>query len=309
MQTDQKARVLIIEQGDSFSSKTIPALQDSGYSAYCIENYNGALGSIYNEPPDLILLYCDDIGWHKVLSELKRNSLYGHLPVITIIGEDQNFNGFFPDDFVRKQNLDRDLLLRVKLALSRATDKLDANPLTRLPGNYAITHTVQRKIDINEDFALVYVDIDNFKAFNDKYGFSRGDDAIRMTARILGNVVRRNAGDDGFVGHIGGDDFVFIIKKDIVEQVCKQVITHYDMIAPTFYDDEDREQGCIQSVDREGAPKQFPLLSVSLSVVFPNVRKMSHSGEAAAVAGELKKEVKKSEGSNYLIDPCTNPIA
>lgn len=309
MKAEHHTRVLIIEEGDDFSSKTIPPLKQDGYSACAVANYKSALFSIYSQPPELILLHCDDIGWEKVLIELKRSSLYEHLPIITIIGNDQEFNGFFPDDFVRYDNLEQDLLLRAKLALTRATHKLDANPLTRLPGNYVINHTVQRKIDIKEDFALVYADLDNFKAFNDKYGFSRGDDAIRMSARILGNVVNRSAGDNGFVGHVGGDDFVFIVHPQIVERVCQQVIIHYDMIAPTFYDDEDRAQGYILFVDREGNPQKFPLLSVSLSVVFPNVRQMSHAGEAAAVAGELKKEVKKKQGSNYLIDPSTEHVA
>jgi len=190
----------------------------------------------------------------------------------------------------------------VQLKEAHATYDLDANPLTRLPGNYTIMATIQKTIWQKEKAALCYLDLDNFKAFNDRYGFARGDDAIRMTARVITNVSQRLSPSESFVGHVGGDDFFFIVPSHVTKECCEQIIQNFDMVIPTLFDDKDRIRGYIESKDRQGNPRRFPLVSLSISVIDLKNTAINHPGEASAIAGELKKEVKKIKGSNYMVN-------
>ncbi|MBN2143988.1 MAG: diguanylate cyclase, partial [Candidatus Aureabacteria bacterium] len=147
-----------------------------------------------------------------------------------------------------------------------------------------------------------YVDIDNFKAFNDRYGFARGDDLIRMTGRLLINVIRRLSPKKSFVGHIGGDDFFFITESGLVHESCNQIIQNFDLISSTFANDEDRAKGYIECEDRSGKIRQFPLPTISIAVIDSAVTEISHPGEASSIASEIKKEVKKISGSNFMIN-------
>jgi diguanylate cyclase (GGDEF)-like protein len=303
----KRVRILIVDTAGRLGDRMADLMREKGYVAYRIDNYQNALVSIYNEPPDLLLLDCKEPGWEILLKEIKKDAVYGHLPVIAFIDMDQTFDEYHPNDFIVMGFSDNELVKRIELTLMHAHSNLDANPLTHLPGNYAINQCVQQKLAAREPFAMAYVDIDNFKSFNDKYGFSRGDEALRMAGRILANVVRRITDNKGFVGHVGGDDFVFVVLEELVEQACQEVIRQFDSISPTLYDENDRACGSIISVDRQGTPCTFPLMSVSIAVVFPTRRQLRHPGEAAAIAGELKKRIKKKEGSHYMLDQRTGP--
>jgi len=194
------------------------------------------------------------------------------------------------------------LRARVALALARASRSLDANPLNKLPGNTSIIGRIQDLIDHRVDFALAYADLDYFKSFNDKYGFSRGDEVLMMTARIIVNTVRAIGGPKAFVGHVGGDDFVFILTPDRVEDACRAVVRSFDDIVPHFYDAADREHGYIQSVDREGNHRAFPLMALSIAVIFNRDGRLKHYGEASQLAMNLKKKAKENPKSCYVLD-------
>ena len=161
--------------------------------------------------------------------------------------------------------------------------------------------TIQKTVQQKSKSALCYLDLDNFKAFNDRYGFARGDEALRMTARIITNVARKMHADS-FVGHVGGDDFFFIIPSHLIKECCEQIIQNFDLVIPTLMNDEDRVRGYIESKDRKGKLQRFPLLSLSIAVIDLNITRIDHPGEVSATAGELKKAVKKLNGSNYLIN-------
>ena len=160
--------------------------------------------------------------------------------------------------------------------------------------------TIQKTVQQKSKSALCYLDLDNFKAFNDRYGFARGDEALRMTARIITNVARKMHADS-FVGHVGGDDFFFIIPSHLIKECCEQIIQNFDLVIPTLMN-EDRVRGYIESKDRKGKLQRFPLLSLSIAVIDLNITRIDHPGEVSATAGELKKAVKKLNGSNYLIN-------
>jgi len=194
------------------------------------------------------------------------------------------------------------VITRIDLALQRAHRVADNNPLTKLPGNSSILKTIQTMLEGDEPCAVAYVDIDNFKPYNDRYGFSRGDEVIRMVSRILVNVIQEHAGTKGFVGHVGGDDFVFIVPIDQAEDISAEILTNFSALIPLFLDEEDMEAGCFTSKDRLGNIKTFPLTSLSIAVVPCEPGRYSHYGEVASTAAALKKEVKALSGNNYLID-------
>ena len=298
----RQKKVMILDNKGHCNPQILEAIESAGYFPYVFRDYNRAFGLLLNEPPDLLLLFAFDTDWDQWFRQIRKDPAYGHLPILLILPRGSRWGSATPDDFLYEGFAIDELLLRLEMIQYRSSNYLDANPLTLLPGNYAISKTIQERIDSDEDFALAYLDLDHFKGYNDLYGFARGDEVLRMTARIIVNVVRHIAGDHGFVGHIGGDDFVFIVHSDKVEAACAQILSHFDLLVPAFYDENDRAKGRIDTIDRQGNSITYPILTGSIAVVMPQRRGMTHAGQAAAVAGEIKKVVKKKDGSNFLID-------
>jgi len=288
-----------------------------GGSFTAVGDGSQALAMIYNDPPDLIVIDVDrdeekeeELG--SLCCEIKKDNIYGHLPIIAMILKEflgkERIDHWMIDDFVCKPVDFSELLVRIQLIFSRGEKNLDANALTRLPGNNTIIQQIQERIDTKTPFALAYMDIDNFKAFNDRYGFSRGDEVLRMAARLAGNVVFAKKDPNAFVGHIGGDDFVFIVSPDNVASVCEEIIRNFDQIVPIFYDDEDRRQGFIASVNRQGKRMEFPIMSVSIGVaISTHISPLIHYGQITSIATEMKKYAKRFAGSCYRIDRRKHP--
>lgn len=208
-----------------------------------------------------------------------------------------------PSEFLTASDgLDREIqemMLKIKDSQQRY---LDASPLTRLPGNLAIEQVLKDKMDHGEKFALCYIDLDDFKAFNDKYGYAKGSDLIKMTGEVLYRAKDKYAEQQDFVGHIGGDDFVLITSPDEAEQVCQAIIGEFDRLIPEYYLAEDRANGFIEGKDRYGVKRRFPIMSISIAVVSDLKRSFKSPIEIAKAATEIKDYVKSLPGSNYLID-------
>ncbi|XPV74936.1 MAG: diguanylate cyclase domain-containing protein [Desulfovibrio sp.] len=273
------------------------------------ERGRAAIEHLFNSPPDLLIVddRLEDMSAAEVASLVKSENVYRQLPVIMCLDanyseQDIDWSEVEVDDFLVRPLLPHIIKDRVELTLCRAMRALDANPLSKLPGNTSIIQRIQELIDRGEDFGLAYCDLDYFKSFNDKYGFSRGDEVLMMTARIIVNTVKAFGGPGSFVGHVGGDDFVFIVTEDIVEEACKRVIASFDAIVPSFYDTDDRERGSIVSTDRNGSIQTFPIMAVSIAVVLNTGGRLNHFGEVSAIAMSLKKKAKASVTSSYVID-------
>jgi diguanylate cyclase (GGDEF)-like protein len=188
------------------------------------------------------------------------------------------------------------------MVLRRTKRDLEANPLTRLPGNVAILNELSSRIEEKKSFAVCYVDLDKFKAYNDKYGFEHGDTVIRETARILLGAAKEYGNLQDFVGHIGGDDFVVVTTPDLSDKICEKIIRDFDKISPSFYNEEDRKSGFIVGSDRKGEVQKIPLLSVSIGVVSNETRDITHVAQIGEIGAELKKAAKSVEKSNYVKD-------
>lgn len=176
------------------------------------------------------------------------------------------------------------------------------SPLTGLPGNVQIQAEMKKRFSLKETFAMIYIDLDNFKAYNDIYGFLKGDQIIKFTAKTILKNVHTDEYEDSFVGHIGGDDFVAIVSETDYEKICQNIITDFDTNILKYFTDEDVERGYLEVENRKGIMEQFPLTSISIGVVeveegrFANVLEI---GEAGASVKHLAKTI---QGSTYVID-------
>jgi diguanylate cyclase (GGDEF)-like protein len=278
------------------------------YTVTLLNNVNQLFELCITSTPDLILIDEETLHMNTIstISAFKSDPLFGYLPILAVI---RDVNGFFAmhletliDDYIISPFERNDLALRIDVCTTRAAKILELNPLTRLPGNITIIEEIQRRIDSRNTFALAYADIDNFKPFNDRYGFSRGDEVIRMTARLITNINKATSPSGGFIGHIGGDDFIFILPVDTVEKACSELISKFDEIIPSFYDPSDRERGFIESTNREGKVRKFTFLTLSIGIAHDTHRKFTHYGQVSEIAAEMKKYAKTFAGSCYRID-------
>ncbi|MDP1992095.1 MAG: GGDEF domain-containing protein [Syntrophales bacterium] len=240
-----------------------------------------------------------------LLNSLKEDPLFANLSVLVILGEgDQtpDWEILLVEDYIWHKDLERDACMKVDLCFSRSDRMVEVNPLTRLPGNISINRQIQRRLDKGIPFALAYADLDHFKPFNDKYGFSRGDEVIKITGRLMLNIVRNKSLTSSFVGHVGGDDFICMMDPSLIEEACQEVIDAFDRIVPSFYDPQDRESGCIQSYNREGQARQYPIMGISIGIVRAEKGAYSHYGEVTSIASEMKHIAKKNTKSGYTVN-------
>jgi diguanylate cyclase (GGDEF)-like protein len=293
--------------GDQALAGLVEKHLGEAYKLVLFYQIQSSLDYIYHSLPDLILidLRPGDPLVARLLSDLKEDPIFGQVPVLAVLGDDYLIAGWDElkcDDYLRRSLLDTDLAARVELCILRAERNMEVSPLTRLPGNITIVKQIQSRLDRGDIFALAYADIDYFKPFNDKYGFSRGDEVLKMLGRLILNIVKQRQSQKSFVGHIGGDDFVFIVEPALAEEIAGEIIDHLEQIIPTFYDPEDRERGAIQARDRRGRERAFPLISLSIGVTDNRTKKFTHYGQMAELASELKKYAKTVHGSCCRFD-------
>ena len=182
---------------------------------------------------------------------------------------------------------------------------LDASPLTRLPGGIAIENVLKKRLESGRPVAFCMADLDNFKAFNDRYGYASGSEVIKETARLIEASVKAKGSPDDFIGHVGGDDFVFITTPEHARRVCEEVIARFDERIPGFYDRQDRERGCIFGKNRRGVETRFPIMTVSIAVVTNKSHKLFDPIQVAELAAELKDHAKSIPRSVYVEDRRT----
>jgi diguanylate cyclase (GGDEF)-like protein len=261
--------------------------------------------------PDLIVLdvMMPRMDGFEALQKLREDARTSHIPVVLLtarVQREDTLGGLEAgaDDYVTKP-FDGDLLIaRIRSALRRADQQRSLNPLTGLPGNERILSELSARLSQQQPFALLYVDLDQFKPFNDHYGFLRGDEAIRAVADLLRQVARDLGDSETFVGHVGGDDFVMIIAPDQADELASAICRRFDAMAPSLYDPADREVGSIEVADRRGIPQRFPLLSLSIGIATTERRDFAHQGEVVTVATEMKRYAKTHSGdrSTYAFD-------
>jgi diguanylate cyclase (GGDEF)-like protein len=299
-----KRRIIVFSADPGFAATLEIRLQSRGYQVLTQNNLATLLGIVYSDPPDIIII---DISvpnqeLMNLIANLKSDSYFSIIPVLGLISgigaESFPWDKFQLDDFVFLPIKFSELFARITISLSRIQRVFDNNPLTRLPGNTSIQQAISEAI--GKPMAVCYIDINNFKPYNDFYGFSRGDEVLRMLARIMFNAVKESGG--GFAGHVGGDDFVFILPMQRVDAVCTTIIDNFTAISLDLFEVREKENGYYVGKNRKGQEERFPLLSIAISVVPTDSPKIDHCGRVVEVAAELKNLAKKSGKSCYVVD-------
>ena len=205
------------------------------------------------------------------------------------------------DEFLSGTQTGREQQLRLRMVLERAARDVAVNPTTMLPGTKIIQLDIQRRIASGERFAVCYADIDSFKEFNDKHSYHRGDRVIWIVSAILRDIVRRLS-RQGFVGHVGGDDFIFTLPVEDLEPVSRAIIETFDTLMPLQYTREDRQRGHYLAEDRQGSIRETPLMSISIGCVTNVHREFTHPARVSELANEMKSYAKTFPGSLYVVD-------
>jgi len=305
-------RVLVADDDPDILTVVKINFELDGFEVDSAVDGEDALQKATADPPDVIVL---DIMMPRMdgltaLHRLRSQASTANIPIILLTARglpEDRVRGLElgADDYITKPFDITELAARVRSVLRRTQAARDLSPLTGLPGNFKITAEIEKCISSKQDFALVHGDLDNFKAFNDHYGFIRGDEVIRFCAKCFHEAADNLAIENAFVGHIGGDDFVAIIPPEVSESFAKEVIERFDDGILDLYDTADALRGYIEVIDRRGERYAFPVVSLSLGVASTDVHEIETQWEASAIAVEMKEFAKKQPGSTYRIDRRT----
>src|SRR5581483_9680922 len=301
--------ILVVNDDPDIARFVEVNLRSAGYEVAVAGDGEEALQRASEMRPDLVLLdvMMPRIDGFEVAQRLRRNPQTANTSIIMLTAKALSTDKVLgltagADDYIIKPFDPIELLARVKGTLRRAKEMRNLSPLTGLPGNIRIQEEIERMVREARPFAVLYCDLDNFKAYNDQKGFVRGDRLIQATARIIQDAVVEFAGSEGFVGHVGGDDFVAMLPPEVAEDVARRIVERFDAHVHEFYEDQDLARGYVEVEDRKGVLQRLPLVAISIGVATTARRDFAHYGEAVAVATEMKQFAKRDSGSSYAID-------
>lgn len=204
--------------------------------------------------------------------------------------------------FIKKPVDEQYLYYTVKNLTRLLSSNRTVSALTGLPGNVQIHAELKKRIGRKEEFSVLYLDLDNFKAYNDVYGFLKGDEIIEFTAETIVNLVHSDELENTFVGHIGGDDFVAIVPGVHCEKLCQNILAYFDKHVEKFFTEKDLENGYIEVENRKGIIEKFPLTSLSIGVVVADEGRFHNILEIGEIGAQVKHAAKSVMGSSYAID-------
>jgi diguanylate cyclase (GGDEF)-like protein len=284
-------------------------LEVEGYDVITSLDGEDALEKVHEARPDLIL--CDimmpELDGLEVCRRLKADGRTNQIPVVMLSAKTQAQDKIASidagaDDFITKPFDFSDLVARIKINLVRAGHKRDVSPLTGLPGGISIEAETKNRIARELLFSTLFVDIDNFKPYNDLYGFPSGDEAIQMLATIIDETVRKFGNIDDFIGHSGGDDFVVISSPEKASTIAEEIISVFDSKVTGLYKDEDLKRGYSILVDRLGRDNYIPIMTLSIGIASNSKRDISTHWEVGEIAKETLNYAKSIPGSTYFMD-------
>ncbi len=243
-------KILVVDDEPSLQEMLKDILSLADFNVVTANDGKDGLKMVYDESPDLVIMDCSMpvMDGYEMLERMRQDPMLLHKPVIMLSVRNSEYDEIRGlklgvDDYITKPFKATLLLARVKTILERKEQSMNANPLTLLSGNETIKAEAEKRISMGCPFSMLYLDINNFKSFNDKYGFDRGDEVIKATANILLRASRECGRKGDFIGHIGGDDFIMITAPDNYEVLAKKVIELFDQSIPEHYDEDDRKKG------------------------------------------------------------------
>jgi diguanylate cyclase (GGDEF)-like protein len=302
-------RILIADDEPAVRQLLELVLTGQGYQVTIATNGAQLVRMAQERVPDLVLidLMMPQLDGYEAIRQLRNDTRTAHLPMLILTAKstlEDVVIGFETgaDDYITKPFNIPELLARIKSHLRRANQQPVRNPLTGLAGNILLAEELKYRLTLPQPFAYLYVDLDNFKAFNDTYGPARGDRVIKLLAEVLTEAVAQHGDRDDFIGHFGGDDFAVITTPERIDTLCEHAIAIFDERVRLLYDPEDRERGYLHGSDRQGVPRRFPIISLSIGVATNRHRSFADYEELSRIAAEMKQFAKQEPGSSYAID-------
>jgi diguanylate cyclase (GGDEF)-like protein len=285
-------------------------LQLEGYEVHVAHDGREAVEMAAMLQPDLVILdvvmpHMDGFQACEAIRNDPRtqNSAIIMLTAKSVAADKLTGFGAGADDYIVKPFEPAELIARVRGVLRRATQMRDVSPLTRLPGNFRISSELERLVTREgAEFAVLYFDLNDFKSFNDYYGFLRGDEVIKFTARVLSEAMGEFPSEPSFLGHVGGDDFVMVVHPNVAEPICKLIVERFDAGIMELYDDEDRARGFIEVKDRRNEFRKHGYVSIAVGIASTAQREIRTQWEASVLASEMKSYAKRHGRSAYEID-------
>ncbi len=297
-------KILVVDDEEHIRRILQFQLENHGFQVKTAENGEVALEMVHRESPDLIILdlMMPKIDGFEVCKRIRDNFQTSQIPIIMLTAKSDlpdKIKGLSggANDYLVKPYSNEELILRVRNVLEWSQKQKNANPLTGFAGNKAIEKELQRRMEAGVPFAFLYIDIDNFKSYNDYYGYQKGDESILFLADTISEAVISLGGPDDFVGHIGGDDFVIITSVGRAEYISRHIIDEFDKGSLFLLSEEDIRKGYLEIRNRLGEIKRVPLMSLTIALVMNEENRLKHFAQVSDIASELKKFGKGMTGS------------
>jgi len=298
------SKVLMVDDDQEILELLRFTFEKEGYDILMASDGEEGLHLAVNEKPDIIVL---DINMPKltgfeVLEKVRANTSTCLTPVIILTSLTKTKDRITgiklgADSYLSKPFEPYEIVARVEGLLKRTRESLAANPMTGMPGAPAIEAELKRRLESGESFTLIYADINNFKIYNDKYGFERGDNVIKFFSAIIRGTVAEYGDGSDFLGHIGGDDFVLVAKSETSDAVTKKIAENFDTLVRDQYDEDVRQRGFIWGTDKAGQEVKLPLMTISMGMAVVEPGKYKHYSQALERAKEMMKKAKHNPGS------------
>jgi len=301
-------KILFAEHQPLIAEIITPILRNKGYEVNVATDRDSLFKTLSINHPDLIIIDAnlpgeDGFGICKIL---KSDFTTSYIPIIVLIDKIQARKKILEiehgiDDYLIKPPDPINLEIRIEMALRRTEHQVRANSLTKLPGSREIDRVISDRINCGV-FSFAYIDIDNFKYFNDAYGYFKGDAVIIQLAHIISTVVKQFGNKSDFVGHIGGDDFVYISTPGKESFIASKIISEFDRLLVFHYNQKDRGKGFLIQKDRTAKLRKVPLMSISIAIVNNEKKPVQNIIELTEISSEIKKYLKSLPGSNFLVN-------
>lgn len=302
-------KILVIDDSQTIRMILKALLENSDFQVIIASDGEEGLKKAFEERPDMVIvdLNMPKMNGYEVVERMRKEVLTLNIPIMMLTSAGDEYHeikglSLGVDSYVTKPFNEHVIIARIKALLERSKFSISLNPLTLLPGNISIAKEITNRIAAGLKFAVFYVDLNDFKSFNDYYGFDKGDKVIKHTADIVLQTVKKHGNTNDFTGHLGGDDFLVVSTPEKIDDICGTIIKQFDKTISSFYEDKDRKKGYIVVPNRKNTVEKFQIMSISIGVITNLNKEINHIGEVSVLGAQMKVAAKGVGKSAYVVD-------